>query len=169
MTTHRAMKPLTKEQQEEAIRLLRNLLQKVDRYSKSHAATVKTTAQHKLHDTMALADAWQQADEWSRDLDYANTLAGIQYEVNIIEALTEGRDATRRGISPVLTDEEKDEMREWFEKGERSDDFAQMIYERDIGKFEKAQEDRDKDTGGGGLSDRERQDIKDAGRGHLIG
>lgn len=164
-----AIKPLTKEQQMECVRLLKLVVQKVERYSVSHAANYNTTPQHRLHDSKALTTAVEEAREWFKDLDYENTMAGIRYEMIVLEALTEGRDATRRGILPALEDDEKDEMREWFEKGERADDFAQMLHDRDIGKFERAQEDRDNSTGGGGLSDRERQDIKDAGRGHLIG
>lgn len=58
------MRDLTKAEQDEAVRVLRFLLQKLKRYTVSHSGASISSPQARCHDTLLLADAITQAEEF---------------------------------------------------------------------------------------------------------
>ena len=61
------MKEMTPEEQKEAIRLLRALVQKALRYAESHKSKSTATPTHRLHDSLLLANAIDEAQTFCNE------------------------------------------------------------------------------------------------------
>lgn len=55
---------MNQDEQEELVRLLRFLLQKIQRYLVSHSGLSIKTAKEKMHDTLQLANAISESEEF---------------------------------------------------------------------------------------------------------
>lgn len=58
------MRTLSKPEQEESVRLIRFLLQKINRYTVSHSALSNKTGRERMHDTLQLANAISECEDF---------------------------------------------------------------------------------------------------------
>jgi hypothetical protein len=61
------LKAMTEDEQKEALRLLRLLIQKALKYAESHKSKSDATPQHRLHDSLMLAEAIDEARGFCND------------------------------------------------------------------------------------------------------
>lgn len=101
------MRRFTKQQTEEAVAIIRKMNQMIDRYAKSHSLTSTAPAQHRLHDTLALADSSVEARAFLESID--DTPGKIKYQLAVLTRLDE------RGI-PHPTPAEVLLMREAYDE-----------------------------------------------------
>lgn len=58
------MRALNRREQEEAVRLLRFVLQKIGRYCVSHSSITGKSSREKMHDTLQLANAISEIEDF---------------------------------------------------------------------------------------------------------
>jgi hypothetical protein len=75
----------TRQQTEEAVAIIHKMNRMIDNYAKSHASGSTAPAQHKLHDTVALAESSMEARAFLSALD--DTPEKIKYQLAVLTRL----------------------------------------------------------------------------------